>query len=292
MKEIADSKASPDTPPVLVGAHRRLDLTQTCVMGILNVTPDSFSDGGRYHDPARAIDHALEMIEQGAAIIDIGGESSRPGAAPVPVKQELGRVLPVVEGIRRVSDVFISVDTSAPDVIRQSCEAGADMINDIRGLQAEGAIDAVARAGAAACVMHMQGQPSDMQACPTYQDVVAEVSTFLDSRLVDCEAGGIASESLVIDPGFGFGKTLAHNLALMRALDRFVAGGYPVLMGVSRKSMFSRLFARDDMNTRINGSLGAAFWAVQKDVAIVRAHDVRETVDMLTLARALVADRY
>lgn len=277
-------------PPMLVGAHHRLDMSQTCVMGVLNVTPDSFSDGGRYNEPERAIEHALEMIEQGATIIDIGGESSRPGAALVSVGEELARVLPVVEGIRKTSDVFISVDTSAPEVIRQSCAAGADMINDIRGLQRQGAVEAVAQAGAAACVMHMQGQPRDMQDAPSYDDVVAEVTDFLAGRLASCLAQGISGQSLVIDPGFGFGKTLEHNLELMRALKRFAADGYPVLMGVSRKSMFARLFKTNDMASRINGSLGAAFWAVQQGVAIIRAHDVRQTVEMMTLARAISFD--
>lgn len=287
----SDSAATPDAPPVLVGAHRRLDLSRTRVMGVLNVTPDSFSDGGDYDDPTRAIDHALAMVDQGASVIDIGGESSRPGAAPVSVDDELARVLPVVEGIRRVSDVFISLDTSAPRVIREGCAIGADMVNDIRGLQTDGAIEAVAATGAAACVMHMQGQPRDMQACPSYDDVVAEVAAFLDARLASCQAQGVGRESLVIDPGFGFGKTLAHNLTLMRALNRFTAERYPVLMGVSRKSMFAHLFGADDMARRINGSLGAAFWAVQQGVAIVRAHDVRETVDMVTLAEQLTAGR-
>jgi len=259
-------------------------------MGILNVTPDSFSDGGRYSDPARAIERALEMIDEGAGVIDVGGESTRPGATPVPVAQELGRVLPVVEGIRRASDVFISVDTSAPEVIRQACAAGADLINDVRGLRAEGAVAAVAQAGAAACLMHMQGDPGDMQNAPRYDDVLEEVTTFLAARTAECVAAGIARDALVLDPGFGFGKTLAHNLELLRRLSSFADGGYPVLMGASRKSMFAKLYKRDDITSRITGSLGAAFWAAQRGVSIIRAHDVRQTVQMVDLARLLHGD--
>ncbi|MDA3921478.1 MAG: dihydropteroate synthase [Salinisphaera sp.] len=274
----------------LIGAHHVLDLTSTQVMGVLNVTPDSFSDGGHYAESSKAIERALEMIEEGATIIDIGGESTRPGAQPVAPEIELARVLPVVEGIRRHSQVFVSVDTSEPRVIAAVCEAGADLINDIRSLQRPGSLEAVARAGAAACVMHMQGEPGNMQLDPRYSDVVSEVMTFLDARVVACGERGVGRERVIVDPGFGFGKTLDHNLALMRGLRRLVARGLPVVMGASRKSMFAQLFERDAMASRINGSLGAAFWGVQQGVSIIRSHDVRETAEMALLASTLVAD--
>ncbi|WP_423824145.1 dihydropteroate synthase [Salinisphaera sp. SPP-AMP-43] len=259
-------------------------------MGVLNVTPDSFSDGGRYTTRDTAVARALEMIDNGARIIDIGGESTRPGATPVPVEEELARVVPVVEALRETSDVFISVDTSQAEVIRASCAAGADMINDVRGLAEDGALAAVIEADAAACVMHMQGRPATMQAEPRYADVIGEVSAYLHERVAACRAAGMTLERLVVDPGFGFGKSLAHNLDLLRAIGELDIEGRPVLMGVSRKSMFAKLFESDDMGSRINGSLGAAFWAAQRGVSIIRCHDVRETAQMVRLARAIVAD--
>lgn len=274
----------------LVGAHHTLDLSRPHVMGVLNVTPDSFSDGGLYVEPTAAIERGLQMIEEGATIIDIGGESTRPGARPVSPDDELARVLPVVEGLRRHSAVFISIDTSEPRVMAPACDAGADMINDVRGLQRPQALEAVAGAGAAACVMHMQGQPGHMQAAPFYTDVVSEVTMFLAERVAACQQAGIAREQLVVDPGFGFGKNLDHNLVLMRNLRRLTDGDRPVLMGVARKSMFAHLFERDTLESRINGSLGAAFWAVQQGIAIIRTHDVRPTAELLMLARALAAD--
>lgn len=257
-------------------------------MGVLNITPDSFSDGGRYIEVEAAVERALAMVEQGAAIVDIGGESTRPGATPVSSQAELARVLPVVEALRAESPVFISVDTSNPEVIRAVCESGADMINDIRGLSRPKALEAVVAADAAACVMHMQGAPANMQSAPVYADVVAEIRGYLAHRVAACRAAGMAPERIAVDPGFGFGKTLEHNLALLRAIGELGVEGHPVLMGVSRKSMFARLFGRDDMDARINGSLGAAFWATLQGVGIIRCHDVRRTVQMVALARHLM----
>lgn len=287
---IKESTGSAGASRVLRGAQRQLSLDEPVVMGVLNVTPDSFSDGGRYTTRQAAVARALDMLEEGARIIDIGGESTRPGAAPVPVDEELARVVPVVEALRAASDVFISVDTSQAEVIRASCAAGADMINDVRGLSEDGALDAVIEADATACVMHMQGQPATMQSAPRYTDVVGEVSDYLHQRVAACRAAGMKLDRLVVDPGFGFGKSLAHNLDLLRAIGELDIEGCPVLMGVSRKSMFAKLFESDDMDARINGSLGAAFWAAQRGVSIIRCHDVRETAQMVRLARAMVAD--
>ncbi|MGN8198859.1 dihydropteroate synthase [Salinisphaera sp. RV14] len=272
---------------VLAGANRNVSLAEPAVMGVLNVTPDSFSDGGRYVTVESAVRHALAMIGEGAAIIDIGGESTRPGAAPVSPAAECDRVLPVVEALRAESDVFISMDTSSPEVIRAACAAGADMINDIRGLTRPGALEAAAAADAAVCVMHMQGEPESMQSAPAYTDVVAEVRGFLQERVAACRTAGLAPARIVVDPGFGFGKTLAHNLALLRAIGELHVAGRPVLMGVSRKSMFAQLLECDDMPARINASLGAAFWATLQGVGIIRCHDVRQTAQMVCLARHL-----
>ncbi|MES1940218.1 7,8-dihydropteroate synthase [Salinisphaera sp. T5B8] len=271
----------------LSGRDRTLDLTRPAVMGILNVTPDSFSDGGAYVETERAIAHALAMAEQGAAVIDIGGESTRPGAAPVDEHEELARVLPVIEGLRAQSDVFISVDTIKARVMREACAVGADMINDVMALQAPGAIEAARDSGAAVCLMHMQGEPRTMQSAPVYGDVVAEVRDFLQARVEACQAAGIDRNRICLDPGFGFGKTLEHNLELMRRLNAFVACDLPVLVGVSRKSMFVKLHGHDDMDSRIHASVTAAFWAVTQGARIIRSHDVARTVEALTLASAL-----
>lgn len=278
----------PSHPPAsLSSARTRLDLSEPVVMGILNVTPDSFSDGGHFVEAEKAVAHALDMIEQGARVIDVGGESTRPGASPVSERDEIERVVPVIEALRQRSDVFISVDTTKPEVMRRACLAGADLINDVMALRAEGAIEVAADAGAAVCLMHMQGEPRTMQQAPAYDDVVTDVEAFLADRVAACEAGGIPAQRICVDPGFGFGKTLAHNLTLMRELETFTRGRLPVLVGVSRKTMFARLFDDDGMPARINGSLAAAFWAAQCGARIIRSHDVRETVQMLTLARAL-----
>jgi len=262
-----------------------LDLTRPRVMGILNVTPDSFSDGGRFVDREKALEHARRMNADGADIIDIGGESTRPGAAPVNVDVELERVVPLVEALAR-EGMRICVDTAKPAVMREALRAGAGMINDVRALREPDALNVVAAGKAAVCLMHMQGEPRTMQAEPHYDDVVAEVRDFLVERARCCEAAGIARDRIVIDPGFGFGKTVAHNLALLRSLRIFEATGYPVLAGLSRKSMLGG-FAGRDVNERAAASVAAALAAVARGAAIVRVHDVRETVDALKVWHAI-----
>jgi len=252
-------------------------------MGILNVTPDSFSDGGRFAGGERAIEHACSMVDDGADIIDVGGESTRPGAQPVAEREELDRIVPVIEALmpelaRR--SVPLSVDTRQTGVMRAAIAAGASMINDVAALRAPGAIDAVRRSDAAVCLMHMQGDPSTMQIAPTYVDVVAEVRAFLAERADACVQAGIARERIVIDPGFGFGKTRAHNVELLRGLPELASLGFPVLVGLSRKSAIGALTKRD-VGDRLAGSLAAALAAVARGAAIVRVHDVRETVDAL-----------
>ncbi len=263
-----------------------LDLSLPKVMGVLNVTPDSFSDGGRYVSHARALEHAEAMIDGGAAIIDVGGESTRPGAAPVSVEEELRRVIPLVAQLARSGRAIVSVDTSTPEVILAAAAAGATFINDVRGLQRAGALEAAAASGCAVCVMHMQGEPGTMQRRPEYTDVVAEVKQYLQGRVVACEAAGIDRGRLVIDPGFGFGKTVAHNLALVRHLPEFVALRLPVLLGMSRKSTIAVITGRPD-GGRLAGSLALAVAAVLRGAHIIRAHDVAETVDALKVAHAV-----
>jgi len=263
-----------------------LDLSLPKVMGVLNVTPDSFSDGGRYVSHARALEHAEAMIDGGAAIIDVGGESTRPGAAPVSVEEELRRVIPLVAQLARSGRAIVSVDTSTPEVILAAAAAGATFINDVRGLQRAGALEAAAASGCAVCVMHMQGEPGTMQRRPEYTDVVAEVKQYLQGRVVACEAAGIDRGRLVIDPGFGFGKTVAHNLALVRHLPEFVALRLPVLLGMSRKSTIAVITGRAD-GGRLAGSLALAVAAVLRGAHIIRAHDVAETVDALKVAHAV-----
>jgi dihydropteroate synthase len=267
--------------------NRTLDLARPVVMGILNVTPDSFSDGGAYVETARALDHALGMVEQGAAIVDVGGESTRPGADPVDEREEMARVLPLIEALRAHSDVFISIDTIKPRVMREACAAGADMINDVMALRGPGALEAACDTQAAVCLMHMQGQPRTMQKAPVYDDVVADVRSFLGARVAACRDASIDDSRICLDPGVGFGKTLEHNLALMRNLHAFVGDGYPVLVGVSRKSMFVKLHGYDDMSSRIHASVTSAFWAATQGAGIIRSHDVAHTVEALTLAAAL-----
>ncbi len=263
----------------------RFDLARPLVMGIVNVTPDSFSDGGRHASTAAAIAHARQLIEDGADILDIGGESTRPGAASVSEQEELDRVLPVIEGLRGIR-VPISIDTCKTGVMRAALAAGVDMVNDINALQDAGALEAVAGSDAAVCLMHKQGTPQNMQQQPQYQDVVAEVTTFLRERVAAAKAAGISPERIVIDPGFGFGKTLAHNLALLRRLEAFRALDTPLLAGLSRKSMLGALTGRE-VGERAAASVAAALLAVQRGAAIVRVHDVRETVDALKIWNAL-----
>ena len=265
-----------------------LALDRPRVMGILNVTPDSFSDGGRFVDREQAFAHARQMVADGADIIDIGGESTRPGAAPVPVDAELERVVPLVEALAR-EGILVSVDTQKPDVMRAALAAGAGMVNDVRALQEPGAIEAVVAGPAAVCLMHMQGEPRTMQREPHYADVVTEVRDFLVGRARACEAAGIARGRIVIDPGFGFGKTVAHNLALLRGLRVLSETGYPVLAGLSRKSMLGG-FAGRDANERAAASVAAALAAVARGAAIVRVHDVRETVDALKVWHAIESE--
>ena len=266
---------------------RQLELSRPAVMGVLNLTPDSFSDGGLHASAAAALAHARAMFEAGASIIDIGGESTRPGATPVGVQEELDRVLPLIEAVRRELDVIVSIDTMKPAVMRAAVAAGADMINDVRALQEPGAVEAAAATSAAVCLMHMQGMPRTMQAEPVYGDVVAEVGAFLAERARQCEAAGIARERIALDPGFGFGKTLAHNLTLLAGLRQIVLLGYPVLAGLSRKAMLGRLLGRD-VQQRLAGSLTLAAIAVLNGARIVRSHDVAETLDAVRVAQAVL----
>jgi len=261
---------------------RALDLSRTAIMGILNITPDSFSDGGVFMEPQKAIDHAAAMVEQGAAIIDIGGESTRPGAEAVDLQQELDRVLPVLETLARNLDVPISVDTSKPEVMTAARDAGAGLINDVYALRAEGALAAAAETGLPVCLMHMKGEPRTMQQQPQYEDVVSEITGFLQQRVQAAESAGIQRDKIVVDPGFGFGKTLEHNLALLRDLSSLKSLGLPVLAGLSRKSMIG--MALDlPVEQRLNASIALALIAVSEGAAIVRVHDVRETVEAIRM---------
>jgi len=261
------------------------DLSRPLVMGIVNVTPDSFSDGGRHLQCEAALAHAQQLIEEGADILDIGGESTRPGALPVSVQEELERIMPVIEGLRGAS-VPVSVDSCKPEVMRAALAAGASMVNDINALQQPDALAAVAASNAAVCLMHMKGTPQDMQEQPQYQDVVADVVQFLRKRMDAVQAAGIARERIVVDPGFGFGKALAHNLALLRGLGAFGALGVPVLAGLSRKSMLGTITGQD-VNHRVPASVAAALLAVQRGARIVRVHDVSATVDALKVWNAV-----
>lgn len=264
-----------------------LDLSRPVVMGVLNVTPDSFSDGGRFNDPGRARAHALAMAKAGAALLDIGGESTRPGAAPVATDDELARVIPVLEGLVAAGAPPVSVDTTKPEVMRAAAAAGAEMINDVTALRAPGALDAAAESGCAVCLMHMQGEPRTMQQAPRYDDVVTEVYDFLAARIEACVVAGIAAGRIVADPGFGFGKTLRHNLLLMRHLDRFAGLGVPLLVGVSRKSMIGALTGRA-VEERLAGGLALATLAAQAGAAILRSHDVAATRDALEVTAAVM----
>ncbi|MCG5532792.1 dihydropteroate synthase [Halorhodospira sp. 9621] len=252
-------------------------------MGVLNVTPDSFSDGGHFLDLEQARAHARRMVAEGADLIDVGGESSRPGAPPVPLEQELERVVPVVEALAREVDCPISVDTYKPEVAREAVAAGAGLINDIRALQEPGAAEAAAGLGVPVCLMHMQGQPRTMQDAPSYNDVVTEVAECLAERMAAAEEAGLPRERMLLDPGFGFGKTLEHNYQLLRHLDRIVALGPPVLVGMSRKSMIGKLLDRP-VEERLPGSLAAAAVAVFQGARIIRAHDVGATADAVRVA--------
>jgi len=268
-----------------------LDLATPAVMGILNTTPDSFSDGGRYASVDRAVEHALEMVAAGAALIDVGGESTRPGAPDVSEAEELRRVIPVVAALSKRVQVPISVDTSKPAVMRAALDAGAAMINDVRALSEPHVLSMVAGSAMGVCLMHMQGEPRSMQHDPTYADVVAEVRGFLQERVAACEAAGIARNRIVIDPGIGFGKRLEHNLALLGHLPALTQLGLPLLIGVSRKSMFGKLLSRS-VDERLAGGVAAATAAVLAGAHIIRAHDVAATSDAVKVAGALKAAGY
>jgi dihydropteroate synthase len=269
---------------------RLIDLREPQVMAIINVTPDSFSDGGKYHAGSALLDKILAQVDlacaEGARLIDIGGESTRPGAAPVSEAEECQRVLPVVEAIAQRFDVAISVDTSNATVMRESAVLGAALINDVRALQQPNALQEAAASGLPVCLMHMRGDPVSMQNNPEYQDICREVEVFLRARVAACVAAGISQDQIVLDPGFGFAKNLAHNLELFRRLPEIVGWGYPVLVGVSRKSMIGALTGRN-VAERLAGSVAMAAMAVERGAHIIRAHDVKETVDAVRIAQAL-----
>ncbi|TLZ53109.1 MAG: dihydropteroate synthase [Gammaproteobacteria bacterium] len=255
-------------------------------MGVVNVTPDSFSDGGRFFSVGAAVEHGLRLAQQGAALIDVGGESTRPGAEPVGTEEELRRVVPVIERLRAGTTAIISVDTSKPEVMRAASAAGAGLINDVRALREPGALAAAAASGCAVCLMHMQGEPRTMQRAPSYADVVGEVRTFLAGRVAESLAAGLTPERLVVDPGFGFGKTLEHNLALLRRLGELAADGPAVLVGLSRKSMLGTLTERA-AGERVYGSVALAVIAALNGARIIRAHDVAATVEALKVTAAV-----
>ncbi len=267
---------------------RILDLSTPAVMGIVNVTPDSFSDGGRHFEHEAAIAAALRMVEDGARIVDVGGESTRPGAAAVGCDEEIARVVPVIEALAARADVIVSVDTSKPEVIAAALRAGAHLVNDVRGLLLPGALAAAAAGGAGVCLMHMQGEPRTMQVDPRYEDVVAEVAQFLRGRVAACRAAGIAADAICVDPGIGFGKRLEHNLELLRNLRAFTVLGAPLLVGVSRKSLIGIITGRP-AGDRLVGSAVLAALCIERGAAIIRAHDVAATVDAVKIASALHA---
>jgi dihydropteroate synthase len=264
----------------------QFDLARPLVMGIVNVTPDSFSDGGLHLLRDAALAHAQQLIAEGADILDVGGESTRPDAQPVSIQEELDRVLPIIEGLRG-APVPVSIDTFKPEVMQAAITAGVQMVNDINALQDYAALKAVAASKVAVCLMHKQGNPQTMQNQPHYLDVVNEVSAFLHERIAAAEAAGIKRDHIVIDPGFGFGKTLAHNLALLRELKKLTVLGVPVLVGISRKSMLGALTGRD-VTQRLPASIAAAMLAVQRGAAIIRVHDVRATVDAMKVWNAVI----
>ncbi|ROQ45245.1 dihydropteroate synthase [Pseudomonas putida] len=275
-------------PTRLPCGNRVLDLSRTHVMGILNITPDSFSDGGRFTQRDAALRHAEAMVAAGATLVDVGGESTRPGARVVTALEELERVAPIVEAISRELDVIISVDTSTPAVIRETARLGAGLINDVRSLTRDGALDAAAATGLPVCLMHMRGEPGDMQNNPHYDDVTVEVAMFLEQRMAACASVGIGAEKIVLDPGFGFAKTLAHNLSLFKHMQDLYRLGRPLLVGVSRKSMIGLALERP-VGERLYGSLALAALAMTRGASILRVHDVVETVDVVRMIAAVEA---
>lgn len=268
--------------------NRVLDLAHPQVMGILNVTPDSFSDGGRFRQRDEALRHAAAMVAAGASLIDVGGESTRPGALQVSADEELQRVAPVVEAVAAELDVIISVDTSCPQVMRESARLGAGLINDVRSLRREGALQAAAESGLPVCLMHMQGEPETMQKNPHYDDLLAEVQAFFAERMAACAAAGIAAERIILDPGFGFAKNLQHNLSLFKHMQVLHGFARPLLVGVSRKSMIGQALGRE-VDQRLAGGLALAALAVTKGACILRVHDVAETVDLVRMIAAVEA---
>lgn len=278
-----------DTSPQLDCAGRILRLDRPQVMGIVNVTPDSFSDGGAHDTADAAVAHALKLVEEGADLLDIGGESTRPGAADVDVEEELRRVVPVIERLAAQVSVPISIDTYKPEVMRAAVQAGAGMINDVYGLRRDGALDAAAALGVPVVLMHMQGEPRSMQAAPHYDDVVGDVHRFLAERIFAAEMAGIPKKRIVVDPGFGFGKDTAHNLQLLGQFERFVELGVPVLAGLSRKRSIGELTGRDVPADRVAGSVAAHLIAAQRGALLVRVHDVAATVDALKVWNAVAA---
>lgn len=265
---------------------QNISLSKPQVMGILNVTPDSFSDGGKHANVKQALSHALKMVEEGATFIDIGGESTRPGANDVSVQEELDRTIPIIEALSANSECVISIDTSKADVMREAVKAGAGLINDVKALQAPGALEAAAKSGVPVCLMHMQGEPRSMQVQPEYNDVVKEVNNFLLERVNACRGAGISDEQILLDPGYGFGKTLEHNYTLVKHLPQLMALGYPVLVGMSRKSMIGNLLDRK-VNERLAGSITLATIVAQMGAHIIRVHDVKETADAVNIVKML-----
>jgi len=275
-----------DTTPQLDCSGKILSLDIARVMGIVNVTPDSFSDGGQHGTTESAIAHALRLVEEGADLLDIGGESTRPGAVEISEEEELKRVIPVIEALARQINIPIAIDTSKPNVMRASIKAGAGIINDVHALRRDGALDVAAELKVPVILMHMQGLPDSMQSAPHYNDAVTEVHSFLTQRIFACEMAGIPRKNIVIDPGFGFGKSLEHNLALLAQISRFVELGVPVLAGLSRKSMIGALTGRD-VDARVYGSVAAALIAAQNGAKMIRVHDVAATVDALKVWNAV-----
>lgn len=273
----------------LICGDRSLDLSIPQVMGILNATPDSFSDGGKFNTIENALNHARVMADQGASIIDVGGESTRPGAVAVSVQQELDRVIPIVEKIHAQLDVCISVDSSSPEVFIAAKQAGAHMLNDVRALQREGALQAAKQTGLPVCLMHMQGNPETMQNNPHYQQVIQEVVDFLSARILACRNVGIEKHQIIVDPGFGFGKTLEDNYTLLAKLESLNVLGVPMLIGLSRKSMISGVLNNAPVTERVAGSVAGAVIAAMNGARIIRVHDVKETVDALKVVQATVA---
>lgn len=276
-----------NSPDLMLALSRLLNDTKNpLIMGVLNITPDSFSDGGRYSNPEDAVDQALRMVSEGASIIDIGGESTRPGAKPVSLDQELSRVIPVIEAIRKRSNAVLSIDTSKPQVMAQAIAAGANIINDVYALRQPGAIEMAALLQVPVCLMHMQSKPQTMQIKPDYDNVIDEVKAFFDERINACVSQGIMRDNIILDPGFGFGKNLQHNLTLLSRLNEFSSYRLPILAGLSRKSMLGALLDKD-VGDRAAASVTAALLAAIKGAWIVRVHDVAETAEALTIYQAV-----